>query len=346
MFLTSFAYYRGIAIVLIVIGHCYGLSGWTFASYPERVRANILTGSTVLFVFISGFLFHQVFYPGFDFRRFLTKKLRRVATPYLLWSTLALVLNRLTHTPLPDRFVGPGPSLWDQWFRPALLSLVTGGHFTAYWYLPFILVLFVAAPLAVRFIDLPRRTQIVVTGALLLCAVVVQRPIDNILVGQSVVFFLPVYLFGMLCSLEKTRLYDWFSDKTLLLGSGVVGLSMVQSLVYAGAGSYHKAPFVWNFLDINLFQKLLLCLLGMVVLHRYEHRKIPLLSALASASFAIYFLHGWVIWGLSLLRPWLPAAGGLQFLPLTAAVVLLCSYALALLIKKLFPKHSSLFIGW
>ena len=58
MFLTSFAYYRGIAIVLIVIGHCYGLSGWTFASYPERVLANILTGSTVLFVFISGFLFH------------------------------------------------------------------------------------------------------------------------------------------------------------------------------------------------------------------------------------------------------------------------------------------------
>ena len=111
MFLTSFSYYRGIAIVLIVIGHCYGLSGWTFASYPERVLANILTGGTVLFVFISGFLFHQVFYLGFDFRWFLTKKLRRVATPYLLWSTLTLVLNLLTHTPLPDRFVGSGPSL-------------------------------------------------------------------------------------------------------------------------------------------------------------------------------------------------------------------------------------------
>ena len=74
MFLTSFSYYRGIAIVLIVIGHCYGLSGWTFTYYPERDLANILTGGTVLFVFISGFLFHQVFYPGFDFRWFLTKK--------------------------------------------------------------------------------------------------------------------------------------------------------------------------------------------------------------------------------------------------------------------------------
>lgn len=136
MFLTSFAYYRGSAIVLIVIGHCYGLSGWTFASYPERVLANILTGGTVLFVFISGFLFHQVFYPGFDFRWFLTKKLRRVATPYLLWSTLALVLNRLTHTPLPDRFVGSGPSLWDQWLRPALSPIPGKGAASAFASLP------------------------------------------------------------------------------------------------------------------------------------------------------------------------------------------------------------------
>ena len=42
MFLKSFEYYRGIAIVLIVVGHCYGLSGWEFNSYPERVLANII----------------------------------------------------------------------------------------------------------------------------------------------------------------------------------------------------------------------------------------------------------------------------------------------------------------
>lgn len=60
MFLTSFSYYRGIAIVLIVIGHCYGLSGWTFASYPERVLANILTGSTVQIPDDPGHGFHVI----------------------------------------------------------------------------------------------------------------------------------------------------------------------------------------------------------------------------------------------------------------------------------------------
>ena len=132
MFLTSFACYRGSAIVLIITGDCYGLSGQTFAPYPERVLANILTAGTVLFVFISGFLFHQVFYPWFDFRWFLTKKQRSKATPYLLWFTLALVLNLLTHTPLPDRFVGPGPSLWDQWPCPCLSPIPGKGTASAF----------------------------------------------------------------------------------------------------------------------------------------------------------------------------------------------------------------------
>lgn len=346
MFLTSFTHYRGIAIILIVLGHCYGLSNWSFASYPERVLANIITGGTALFVFISGFLFHQVFYPGFDFFRFITKKMNKVIVPYLIWSSLALLFTLSTHTPLPDGFVGPGTSLWDRWIQPSVLSLVTGGHFIAYWYIPFTLILFLASPLFLRFITLQRRTQVILTGSLLLCAAVVQRPINNIQVFQSVVFFLPVYLFGILCSLERKRIYAVLADKTVLLGLGVVGLSMLQSCFYMGAGSYHKAPFVWHFLDINIFQKLLLCLLCMVFLHRYEDRESKLLSTLATSSFAIFFIHGWVIKGLGLIKPWLPFAGGLWFLPVTAGMVILCSYVLAVLIKKRFNKHSTLLIGW
>ncbi|WP_448873709.1 acyltransferase family protein [Desulfobulbus propionicus] len=346
MFLTSFAYYRGIAIVLIVLSHCYGLSGWTFASFPERVLANIITGGTALFVFISGFFFHQVFYPGFDYRKFMAKKLRKVVTPYLIWSSLALLFTFATHSPLPDLFVGPGASLWDQWIRPTVFSLITGGHFMAYWYIPFILILFLGSPLFLGFIDLPRRTQVAITGALLLCAAVIQRPVNNILVLQSVAFYLPIYLTGILCSLEKERIYEIFSDKIPLLCTGVIGLSMLQSLYYLGAGSAHKAPFVWHYPDINIFQKLLLCLLCMVVLHRYEHSENRILSTLAASSFAIFFLHGWVIKGLGLIKPWFPFVGGLWLLPLVAGLVILCSYAVAVLIKKQFARHSSLLIGW
>jgi hypothetical protein len=346
MFLTSFAYYRGIAIVLIIAGHCYGLSGWTFSTYPERVLANIITGGTALFVFISGFLFHQVFAPGFDFRRFIVKKLYRVALPYLIWSSLALLMQLATHMPLPDQFIGPDASLWDQWLRPLALGLITGGHFIAYWYIPFIFVLFAASPLFIGFIALPRRTQAAITASALLCAAVIQRPINNILVLQSVAFYLPFYLFGILCSLEKERIDKIFSTKIPLLFAGVIGLSMVQSLYSLGAGSFHKAPFIWQYPDINIFQKLLLCLLGMVVLHRYERSTNRLLLALASSSFALFFIHGWVITGLTLLKPWVPLTGGLWLLPLVTGLVLLLSYGLAVLIKKQFPGKSTMLIGW
>lgn len=346
MFLKSFEYYRGIAIVLIVAGHCYGLSEWTFSSYPERVLANITTGGTSLFVFISGFLFHQVFYPRFNYRRFMMKKFQKVFMPYLFWSVLALTLTFSTHIPLPDGFIGPSHSFWDQWLRPILLSLITGSHFLAYWYIPFIMIMFLLSPLFLRFITLKRRTQVIVTLALLLCSALAQRPVNNILVIQSVLFFSPVYLFGILCSIDRDWIYQHFDNKTALLALGVLVLAMVQSSYYPGAGSYHKPLFMLHAFDINLFQKLLLCLLCMVILHRYEHNENKTLSALAASSFAIFFIHGWVIKGLFLITSWMPLKGGLWLVPLITTLVTFCSYVVAVLIKKGVSKHSSLLIGW
>ncbi|MDD2467016.1 MAG: acyltransferase [Desulfobulbus sp.] len=346
MFLKSFEYYRGIAIVLIVIGHCYGLSGWHFSSFPERVLANIITGGTSLFVFISGFLFHQVFYPRFKYSRFMSKKLQRVFVPYLFWSALALTLTFSTGIPLPAHFVGPGLSFWDQWLQPIFLSLITGGHFLAYWYIPFIMTMFLLSPIFISFIKLERRTQVIVTLGMLLCSALAQRPVNNILVLQSVLFFSPVYLFGILCSIDKDWIYEHFDNKIWLLALGVLALSMIQSSYYPGAGSYHKPLFLLHAFDINIIQKLLLCLLGMVLLHRYEKSENNVLSALAASSFAIFFIHGWVVKGLFQIKSWFPFTGGLWLLPVITALVIIGSYALAILIKKLFPKQSSLLIGW
>ncbi|MGD9950794.1 MAG: acyltransferase family protein [Desulfobulbus sp.] len=346
MFLKSFEYYRGIAIVLIVIGHCYGLSEWIFNSYPERVLANIITGGTALFVFISGFLFHQVFYPRFKYSRFMTKKFQKVFVPYLFWSALALTLTFSTHSSLPDKFIGPSLSFWDQWIRPIFLSLITGGHFLAYWYIPFIMIMFLLSPLFIRFIKLERRTQVMVTLGLLFCSALGQRPVNNILVLQSVLFFSPVYLFGILCSIDKEWIYEHLNNKAWLLALGVVLLSMIQSSYYPGAGSYHKPLFMLHAFDINIIQKFLLCLLCMVFLHRFEQSDNKILSALAASSFAIFFIHGWVIKGLFLIKSWLPFTGGLWLLPVITGLVILGSYGVAVVIKKQFPKHSSLLIGW
>nr|WP_321467248.1 acyltransferase [uncultured Desulfobulbus sp.] len=346
MFLKSFEYYRGIAIVLIVIGHCYGLSGWNFNSYPERVLANIITGGTALFVFISGFLFHQVFYPRFKYSRFISKKLQKVFVPYLLWSALALTFTFATHATLPDKFVGPSLSFFDQWLQPIGLSLMTGGHFLAYWYIPFIMIMFLLSPVFIGFIKLSKPTQVKVTIGLLICSALAQRPVNNILVLQSVLFFSPVYLFGILCSIDRDWIYEHFDKKAWLLALGVLILSMIQSTYYMGAGSYHKPLFMLHAFDINIVQKFLLCLLCMVLLHRYEQIESNVLSGLAASSFAIFFIHGWMVKALFWVKSWFPWTGGLWLLPIITGLVILGSYLVAIVIKKLFPNHSSMLIGW
>nr|WP_320012193.1 acyltransferase [uncultured Desulfobulbus sp.] len=346
MFLKSFEYYRGIAIVLIITGHCYWISDWSFTSYPERVLANIITGGTSLFVFISGFLFHQVFYPRFRYTRFMQKKLMKVFVPYVLWSALALLLTFADHIPFPGGFVGPTTSFWDQYLQPIFLSMITGGHFLAYWYIPFIMIIFLLSPLFIGFIELRRQTQILITLLLLCLAALIQRPVNNILVIQSVLFFTPVYLFGMLCSMNRDWIYETLGPKIWWLGAGVLMLSLIQSSYYMGAGNYHKPLFMFHGIDINLLQKFLLCLLAMLVLHRFENRESRILSNLAGSSFALFFIHGWVIKVVTLYKISHPYTGGLWLLPFMTCLVILCSYGVALGIKTLFPKHSSQLIGW
>ena len=93
MRLVAFDYFRGVAILFIVAGHSYG--PWVIDSFGERVLANIISGGSTLFVFISGFFFHFVFYEKFNFREFLKKKAKYVFLPYLTLSVIGIVYYML-----------------------------------------------------------------------------------------------------------------------------------------------------------------------------------------------------------------------------------------------------------
>jgi peptidoglycan/LPS O-acetylase OafA/YrhL len=84
MYLKSFDYFRGLAILFIVAGH--SCVYWAMESLYEKVFANLITGGTTFFVFISGFFFHHVFYPKFQYQLFMAKKVKYVLLPYTLLS--------------------------------------------------------------------------------------------------------------------------------------------------------------------------------------------------------------------------------------------------------------------
>lgn len=345
MYLRSFEYFRAVAIMLIVASHCYAITGWVIDSFAERVVANLISGGTSLFVFISGFLFHHVFYPKFNYMNFIKKKFRNIYLPYLFLSIFAIPLSLVIRGPFPEYYFGPGQGLFDRIFRPAVLYLWNGGVF-AYWYIPFIMCIFLLSPLFIRFIHCSRRLQIGIVCLTLLVSVLMHRPVNNFSILQSVVFFLPVYMFGILCSLEKEWIFAHLSTRLWQLLAGVLLLAILQALAFEASGDLQKPPFAFNGISVNIVQKLLLSVFFMIFLRRFEEVDNRIVKALAASSFSIYFLHGWFIYAISLIQDSFRAAYGLHLLPVFTALAIWTSYVLALKIKTALPHRSRMLIGW
>ena len=81
--LVYFDYFRAISIILIVMGHSYG--SWERDSVLDMSFTNLISGGTALFVFISGFFFHNVFNENYNYKAFVLKKCEGVFLPLLIY---------------------------------------------------------------------------------------------------------------------------------------------------------------------------------------------------------------------------------------------------------------------
>jgi surface polysaccharide O-acyltransferase-like enzyme len=91
MYLQSIHNFRALAILIIVMGHMYAY-GLMSEDAITLTIINFLTGATALFVFISGFMFHHVFFDSFKYQKFVMAKVKNVLVPYLILSSLAIAV--------------------------------------------------------------------------------------------------------------------------------------------------------------------------------------------------------------------------------------------------------------
>jgi len=346
MRLHSFDYFRGIAVVFIVAYHCH--KPWTFDTFTEEVVFNLLTGGTILFVFISGFFFHHVFYHHFHYKTFLIKKTKNVLLPYLILSTLGIIYYTISSDPFPylKKFSLNDMSSWD--YYPTLVStyLLTGRINSAYWFIPFIAIIFVLSPVFIRYIKFALKTRIIIFSILLAAAMLIHRPAYNISPLQSVLYFTPVYLLGINCSINRDQVLEYLQGKTFILGIIVIALAITQA---AFIDVSNKAEILsYNGLDLIIIQKIFMCFFLLSILHNYETKSIPALKFLASTSFAVYFIHPWVL--IVIYKS--PLISLIDFLPgmfiwlILVPTVFLISLFIAYLIKLLLKEKSRYLIGW
>ncbi|MGF1541677.1 MAG: acyltransferase family protein [Pleurocapsa sp.] len=341
-FINSINYFRGIAIVLIVLGHCYELSNWQVAHKFEKVFYSLTLNGSVYFVFISGFLFHHIFFNRFDYQKFMSKKLQYVLLPYLFFSIVPIIYivflgngGQLLPSKLQDR-----PILSVAWY------LLTGSISYAYWYIPMAILLFAISPLIITLVK--NNYLLKAICFFLAISLTIHRPVDNINTIHSLIYFLPVYLLGIYSSINQQKIYSYLKNKRIAILLIAIALGFVQVYLFKETGNFHKDIFTIDVPDINLIQKLLLCFLFMSILDDYETSDLPSLKKTAETSFAIYFIHPWVIdIIISLTKRFnLDYQGNLLTLIVSTSIVLIISIAIAMGIKRVLSKNSRYLIGW
>lgn len=352
MYLNSINYFRAIAIIFIVFGHCLDIADFSYNSFAGNTIFNLTLGGTSLFVFISGFLFHHIFYKNFEYKGFIIKKVKYVLFPYLILSTIPLVFLLYMICKAYILSLSTFSSYYNALSSfPIVRHYLTGvdASYIGYWYIPFIMIVFALSPFFVRFIKLKLKAQVFIALFLLTCSVFMHRGIDQYVfsVFQNVFYFTPVYLFGIISSEKRDFIYSKLKGKEFYIFSIVIILGIFQ--IFSGKlGNSHKAPFTFGGIDLMAIQKIFFCLFFMVYLNRFEKYKFKLLKIIAANSFGIYFIHGILISVIWLIKSKLAfsfTSNSFTIYLLLTTLVFFLSLITTLIVKRIFPKYSKYIVG-
>lgn len=350
-YLNSLNHYRAIAIIFIVAVHTRYVSDVQLDTVMGKLFYNAISGSTLNFSFISGFLFYIVLYKRYKYSNFLKARVDRFLKPYLFLSILPILVCLITI-----------PTYWDNsnlvansglpWYLVSTFKyLISGAHITAYWYIPFVLIMAVMSPLHVAFIKLKLKQQLIIFSVLLIIASFVQRPYTRTFVFQAiqaVVYFTPLYLMGMICAIHKNRIYALLKGKEIYLLTIVVLFVVLQTNM-GHVGLYKNQFLTYNGVDMLVFKMVFVCLFFMVWLHRFEHFKSRIIDNIANTSFAIYFLHVYVLKLIFVIKYHFNLSFEDYSVLVYAIIIALLvgvSMLIAITTNKLFPNHSFMLIGY
>ena len=331
--LNSTVHYRAISILLIAAGHCLNIAHLFPRAYSEQIFSNFIVGATSLFVFVSGYLFHHVFYPRFSYAGFVKGRLARVAVPYLVLAIPSIMILRQ-----PDMLTQEGQMEF-------LTTLTNGNLYWIYWYIPFICLTFLLSPLHVGFISLSARVQIALIIALSIISLFGHRPVNNIPPWHSVIYFAPVYLMGIFVSQHRTAMLALVRGKELLLVLATAAMIWLQTEMGQIKNS-HKPFLAYDGIDWMFLNKLLFALALFFVLERYGRTPSRFTRLIADASFAIFFLHPIGIYIIIKTKTF-PVIGN-PWLDLLLATTLIVggSLLIALALKKLLGSRSRYILGY
>ena len=351
MYLQYLNYFRGFAIFMIVMGHSFAVTNFLNGSmidmepFYRKFIFVAVNGGTSLFVFISGFLFHHIFYKrGFNFKKFMINKCKNVFMPYTVVVIPALIMI-LQHDSIK------GFILQDEIVK-IILTYLSGTALSSTWYIPFALCLFLASPLFIKFIEMKNfKKSIIIFGLLL--STIIQRPIHDLTLNvfQAFLYFSPVYCLGIYFSQNKEKLIDMIMKNFKLIFSMWIFMILIQVFLNQ-CENMHKPLLAFNGFDLIIIQKSVMCFVFLGIFYKLQNSKFlkiqKCFEILADYSFPIFFIHNYfvmfffpeILKSLNIsLR--LGVIGSFAF----GIVVCILSIVVAYIIKSIFKNKSRMVIG-
>jgi peptidoglycan/LPS O-acetylase OafA/YrhL len=333
-----------------VSGHTIRLFEWDSNEFCEKVLKTVLINGAVIFVFVAGYLF-QYLSDRYTYKRYLLKKFCNVIIPYLVISIPIIVYHVFVQE--LEHWAHPGLNEHSPIYQ-IFWYYITGKHLAPLWFIPMISIIYILYPVF-RFIDNNETIYAYIIPIALIIAAFSHRPQAEVSIPHTLLYFGPVYLFGMFCSHYRSKFLDLVMKHQHTLVFLYITLLTIELSFYDNHGIiYVKHLFSHDkeLLDINLFQKLILCLLLITGFVRYNaklksYRIEQFLNLAAGYSFGIYFIHYyfWIIF-FRFRRVYNLNIDGNIFSVTAATVIalILCIFSIKLL-KSTIGKQSRLIVG-
>ncbi len=334
---------RAVAIVWIVAMHCVGALDWSSNQRLYRFLVELFQGSTVLFFMISGYLFQHLS-DRFDYAGYLGKKFRNVILPYLVVSTPGILL--LLTKP---EFAIDNPELAHAaWWVKALFLYFYGGAQLNHvlWFVAIVAIYYLLAPVFVHVLRHPR--WFVVLLVLLPISLLAHRSSTQKYHHlQLALYFLSAYMSGMAAGLYAERTLAFVNRHIGAFVAVFVALFAGHLMFTDYVGSYVDEIFSTSngLIDWIFLQKFVLFFVLIGLLRRLDAKRMAAVDYLATISFAIYFLHIYVLHVYSHFVHWTQYPGSMASLGVLLVLSLGGSVAIATASRQLFGRNSRMLIG-
>ncbi|MFT5700546.1 MAG: surface polysaccharide O-acyltransferase-like enzyme [Desulforhopalus sp.] len=345
MFLSHIHNFRTIAIVFIVGNHSlWWLFDWGQSPFKLDVLNDIFANSTILFVFIAGYLF-QLLSGKYNYKEYLKKKIKNVIFPFLIVSIPALIYS-IFFVDLESKYTILENS--GLVFKILWLYLNSGVHINAaLWFIPMIAVYFIISPLFYLIIKKPCLYSIllILIPLSLLCH---RPPVGPSVTLHFAIYFLSVYILGMLTSQYRLTIEPFLEKHIPFFLIAFFVLLIGGIFLSDHHGNYISASFFSfgnGIIDLSYIQKITLCFLLLGCLRKYDKLIPHSLSYLADYSFSIYFIHLYVFFSLSLLMNWRRFDGSVLLVIFSFILNIFICIIFTKVVKIIFGKYSRMVIG-